>query len=47
VFWAPPDRKLIDAYEALGIERVLFGIPAEGEKAALDALDAFAALARG
>jgi alkanesulfonate monooxygenase SsuD/methylene tetrahydromethanopterin reductase-like flavin-dependent oxidoreductase (luciferase family) len=47
VFWAPADRKAIDEYEALGIERVLFGIPAEGEKAALEALDGYAALARG
>lgn len=46
VFWAQPDRKVIDAYEKAGVARVLFGIPPDGEKAALDALDAYAALAR-
>jgi probable F420-dependent oxidoreductase len=46
VFWAPPERGAIDAYEDAGVTRVLFGIPPDGDKAALDALDQFAKLIR-
>ena len=46
VFWAPAERAVIDEYEAAGVDRVLFGIPPDGDKAALDALDSFAKLIR-
>jgi probable F420-dependent oxidoreductase len=44
VFWAPAERKAIDEYAAAGVNRVLFGIPPDGDKAAFDALDQYARL---
>ena len=44
VFGAEPDRAVLDAYEAAGVDRVLHGLPDAGEDEVLRDLDTLAAL---
>jgi probable F420-dependent oxidoreductase len=44
VFWAPADRATIDAYAAMGIERVILPLPAEERDQVLPVLDRYASL---
>ena len=46
LFFAPPKREGLDALAAAGVERAIFGIPAEGRDAVLPRLDALAKLIR-
>jgi probable F420-dependent oxidoreductase len=43
IFFAPPKRATLDALEAAGVERAIFGVPSEGRDAVLPRLDAYAA----
>ena len=43
IFFAPPKRPALDALEAAGVERAIFGLPSEGRDAILPRLDAYAA----
>ena len=43
IFFAPPKRATLDALEAAGVERAIFGVPSEGRDAVLPRLDACAA----
>jgi probable F420-dependent oxidoreductase len=45
VFWAPTDRKTIDGWEEAGVDRVIYGLPAEGDAAVLRKLDELARFA--
>ncbi len=46
VFWASGDRTMVDAYEAMGVERVILPLPSEGKDAVMPLLDRYAALVR-
>src|SRR5262249_49965441 len=43
IFFAPPKRPALDALEAAGVERAIFGLPSEGRETILPRLDAYAA----
>ena len=43
IFFAPPKRPMLDALEAAGVERAIFGLPSEGRDAILPRLDAYVA----
>jgi probable F420-dependent oxidoreductase len=47
VFFAPPKKEALNALEAAGVERAIFGVPSEGREAVLPRLDAYAAAMRG
>jgi alkanesulfonate monooxygenase SsuD/methylene tetrahydromethanopterin reductase-like flavin-dependent oxidoreductase (luciferase family) len=42
IFFAPPKREALDALEAAGVERAIFGLPSEPRDAVLPRLDAYA-----
>jgi probable F420-dependent oxidoreductase len=42
IFFAPPDRAKLDALEAAGVSRAIFGLPSAPRDAVLRRLDAFA-----
>ena len=44
IFFAPPKKAVLDALEAAGVERAIFGVPSEQRDAVLPRLDAYAAL---
>jgi probable F420-dependent oxidoreductase len=44
IFFAPPKKAALDALEAAGVERAIFGVPSELRDAVLPRLDAYAAL---
>jgi len=44
IFFAPPKKAALDALEAAGVERAIFGVPSEMRDAVLPRLDAYAAL---
>lgn len=44
IFGAKPDPKVLDEYSALGVERVLLSLPAEGADKVLPLLDGYAKL---
>jgi hypothetical protein len=46
IFFAPPKREALDALSAAGVERAIFGLPAESRDAVLPRLDAYAKLFR-
>jgi alkanesulfonate monooxygenase SsuD/methylene tetrahydromethanopterin reductase-like flavin-dependent oxidoreductase (luciferase family) len=46
IFFAPPKREALDALAGAGVERAIFGLPAEGRDALLPRLDAYAKLIR-
>jgi probable F420-dependent oxidoreductase len=39
IVWPRPDRKILDRYEAAGVDRVMLGLPSEGADAVLCRLD--------
>jgi alkanesulfonate monooxygenase SsuD/methylene tetrahydromethanopterin reductase-like flavin-dependent oxidoreductase (luciferase family) len=47
IFFAPPKRPALDALQAAGVERAIFGVPSEGREAVLPRLDAYAAAMKG
>ena len=47
IFFAPPKKPALDALEAAGVERAIFGVPSEPRDAVLKRLDGFAAAMRG
>jgi probable F420-dependent oxidoreductase len=47
VFWAPTDRRAIDAWERAGVERVIFGLPAADRDSMITRLDELARFATG
>jgi probable F420-dependent oxidoreductase len=47
IFFAPPKRPALDALEAAGVERAIFGVPSEPRDAILKRLDGFTAAMRG
>ena len=42
IFFAPPKRPALDALEAAGVARAIFGVPSEPRDAVLPRLDAYA-----
>jgi probable F420-dependent oxidoreductase len=46
IFWAPGDRQAIDAYEEIGVERVILALPPEARENVLPMLDGYAKLIR-
>jgi len=44
LFYAPPERRALDALAAAGVERAIFSLPSEPRDATLPRLDAYAAL---
>ena len=44
IFFAPPKKEALNALEAAGVERAIFGVPSEGRETVLPRLDAYAAL---
>jgi probable F420-dependent oxidoreductase len=44
IFFAPPKKAALDALEAAGVERAIFGVPSEMRDGVLPRLDAYAAL---
>ena len=42
IFFAPPKRPALDALEAAGVVRAIFGVPSEPREAVLPRLDAYA-----
>jgi hypothetical protein len=46
IFFAPPRREGLDALEAAGVARAIFGVPSEGREAVLPRLDSLAKLIR-
>jgi len=47
IFFAPPKKPALDALEAAGVERAIFGVPSEARDSVLPRLDAYAAAMRG
>src|SRR5262249_62145629 len=47
IFFAPPKRPALDALQAAGVERAIFGVPSEGREAVLPRLDAYATAMKG
>jgi hypothetical protein len=47
IFGAPPDEKTLAAYEAAGVERVLFPLPAADADTVLPLLDRYVPFLRG
>ncbi len=47
IFFAPPKKPALDALEAAGVERAIFGVPSEPRDAILKRLDGFTAAMRG
>jgi hypothetical protein len=46
LFFAPPKKPALDALQAAGVERAIFGVPSEPREAVLPRLDSLAALIR-
>src|SRR3989454_849946 len=46
IFFAPPKKPALEALEAAGVERAIFGVPSEPRDAVLPRLDAYAAVMR-
>ena len=46
IFFAPPKKPALDALDAAGVDRAIFGVPSEPRDAVLPRLDAFAAAMR-
>jgi len=46
IFFAPPKKPALEALEAAGVERAIFGVPSEPRDAVLPRLDAYAAAMR-
>jgi len=46
IFFAPPERRALDALAAAGVARTIFGLPAEPRDSALPKLDAYAKVMR-
>jgi len=44
IFFAPPKKPALEALEAAGVERAIFGLPSEPRDAVLPRLDAYAAV---
>ncbi|PYN13138.1 MAG: LLM class F420-dependent oxidoreductase, partial [Candidatus Rokuibacteriota bacterium] len=44
IFFAPPKKPALEALEAAGVDRAIFGVPAEPRDAVLPRLDAYAAV---
>ena len=44
MFFTPPKRVAVDAFQAAGVSRVIFGLPSEPRDTVLPLLDAYAAL---
>jgi probable F420-dependent oxidoreductase len=44
VFWAPADRKAIDDYSEMGVERVIFPLPPESRETVMPIVDRYAKL---
>lgn len=47
IFYAPPDKRVLETFEAAGVGRAIFPLPAEPRDAVLPKLDAYAALMHG
>ena len=47
IFFAPPDRAVLNALEKAGVARAIFGLPSEARDAVLPRLDAYAKAMRG
>jgi probable F420-dependent oxidoreductase len=45
-FWAQADRAVVDGYEKLGVERVIFALPPDSREKVLPILDGYAKLVR-
>jgi hypothetical protein len=46
IVFAPPKKPALQALEAAGVERAIFGVPSEPRDAVLPRLDAYAAAMR-
>jgi hypothetical protein len=46
IFFAPPKQPVLEALEAAGVERAIFGLPSEPRDAVLSRLDACQAAMR-
>ena len=44
IFFAPPKKPALEALEAAGVDRAIFGVPSEPRDAVLPRLDAYAAV---
>jgi hypothetical protein len=44
IFFAPPKREVLDTLAAAGVQRAIFGLPAESRDAVLPRLDTLAKL---
>ena len=47
IFFAPPDRAVLNSLEKAGVARAIFGLPSESRDAVLPRLDAYAKAMRG